>query len=594
MLMLPQLTPLAKGSQSAVNLLGLNLTGSPQDVSDGYSALEWAWTQNMDTVQQPLLRRREKRKLVGRVVKPNGIAALDKLAFVDGVKFYYNGYYWGDLQDSFKHMVGMGSDIVIFPDKVIFSTTEETFRPMEQTNVTAGTVTVTLARADGTPYTGYTVGTEPPANPVNGQLWLDTGEDPIVMKTWSEFTGMWVDEYTTCVAVEAEGIGTGLKVDDAVEVSGLNEDSLNGTWVLLAAETDKIVYTGIIRQQLTQQTAVTVARTTPDMDFVIEHNNRLWGCSSEKHEIYASALGDATNWRRYAGISTDSYAVTVGSPGPFTGAAVVNSSVCFTKEDCIHKIYGTMPANFQMSVDHYRGVENGSGDSIVRINELVYYKSRFDICAYDGAEVAGRGQKLGPKPWKNAVAGRNDRRLFVSMQDASDTWHLMVYDTENGTWMREDDTHALGFASLLTETFMLTADGEIWALRSGEYADNAYMIGTDYIVASQEETDAEMPWILRTGPLAARYANNKRLGKIQMLVTLDEGATMTVSVKKDNEAWETAMTVETEAGNGGRRYTLPIYPRRCDRLEIELSGTGGVMIHNINWQLEQGSEYGRT
>ncbi|MBR4457582.1 MAG: hypothetical protein IKS31_01350 [Clostridia bacterium] len=607
--MLPTLQPFQKASQTAVNLQGLNLTGTPQDASGGYNALEWEWTQNTDTVQAPIVRRREKRILVGQLEKPNGIAALDKLAFVDGEKFYYNGYYWGDLEDSPKTMIGMGSRLVIFPDKVIFDTTEESpvgysFTPMEQENVTSGDVTVTLARADGTPYTDYETGTTPPENPENGDLWLDTSGSPIVMKSWSEYTGMWVDEYTTCVSVQAAGIGTGLRQDDAVEVSGLQAQELNGTWILLSASANSIVFTGIIAEQLVQSGQVTVKRSVPDMDYVIEHNNRLWGCSSANHEIYACALGDPTNWRRYAGISTDSYAVTVGSPGPFTGAAVVNSNVCFFKEDCIHKIYGTMPSNFQMTVDHYRGCEDGSAGSIVRINELVYYKSRFDVCAYDGAEVAGRGQAIGPRQWRNAVAGRNDRRLYISMQDTTrktlqdpdGTWELLVYDTETGYWMREDGTHALGFASLLTETFMLTADGNVWALRSGEYADNAYMIpyGTqgagEIVIRATEETDADIPWLLRTGWIAARYSNNKRIGKIQMLVGLDTGAAMTVKVRKDNENWETAMSITAD---GTRRYTLPIYPRRCDRLEIELSGTGGVMLYGMSWQIEAGSEYGR-
>ena len=581
---LPYLSELGRQQQSSLSMRGLNLTGT---VGNG----EWSWTQNTDTRLAPMTRRREKRIRVGQLGTPNGLCALNALCFVDGSSLYYNGYRYSDaLEDSRKTMVPMGSDIVIFPDRKIFSTVTLQLRDMDVRNETTGAVTVTLARPDGTAYTGYTASATAPENPEHGDLWLDLNESPAVMKSWSNYTGMWVDEYTTCVAVQATGIGAGLKADDAVEVSGLEQADLNGTWQLLMAEDNRIVFNGMVTAQRTQTATVTVKREAPEMDFVIEHNNRLWGCSSESHEIYACALGDATNWRRYLGISTDSYAVTVGTPGPFTGAAVVNSCVCFFKENCIHKIYGTMPANFQMTVDHYRGVEKGSGQSLVRVNERVFYKSVFDVCCYDGTEVQGVSQALGLGPWRNAVSGANDRRLYISMQDGEDEWHLLTYDVETGYWMREDGTHALFFASHLTETFMLTDDGGLWALRSGEYARSAHMIGPDFVVEATEETDAEVPWMLRTGWIGISMPNNKHIGKIQLMVELDTGAAMTVRVRKDNEDWGNGITY---AGNDGRRYTLPIWPRRCDRLMIELSGTGGMKIINMSWLIEYGSEYGR-
>lgn len=596
--MLPSLSAPMRNQQMAIQLGGLNLT---ETLADG----EWSWTQNIDTAMLPIVRRREKRIQVAQLAKPNGICALDRLCFVDGTRFYYDGYYYGDLTDSWKTMIPMGSDICIFPDKVIFNTVERTFRSMEQENtISSGTVEIRLAQADGSSWGEYETGDTAPANPQHGDHWLDTSESPAVMKTWSDYTNMWVDEYTICVAVEAPGIGHGLKLDDAVEVTGLTGaglEALCGTWQLLAVGEDRIVYTGVITEETTQDAAahpVTVKRSTPDMDFIIEHNNRLWGCSSENHEIYACALGDATNWRRYAGISTDSYAVTVGSPGEFTGAAVVNSSVCFFKENCIHKIYGTQPGNFQATVDHYRGVETGSGKSVVRLNELVYYKSVFDVCCYNGTEVAGISQALGVTVWRRAVSGVNGSRLYISMQDDTDTWHLLTYDTGSGAWMREDGTQALGFASCLTETFMLAADGGLWALRTAEYAKNTFMAGDDYthigpedVFVAREETDGEVPWLLRTGEIMARLPNNKHIGKIQILTELPAGTSLTVRVKKDNENWETVFQAQER---DERRYTLPIYPRRCDRLMIEMTGTGPVKIYNLSWLIEGGSEYGRA
>lgn len=80
-----------------------------------------------------------------------------------------------------------------------------------------------------------------------------------------------------------------------------------------------------------QTNAVTLERKAPKLDYVVECNNRLWGCSSEENEIYACKLGDATNWNCFAGLATDSYTVSVGSDGPFTGAAVQLGYVLFLR-----------------------------------------------------------------------------------------------------------------------------------------------------------------------------------------------------------------------------------------------------------------------
>lgn len=583
MLKLPYMNRLNRSQSVTVNLQGLNLTGT---LADG----EWEYTQNMDAAMAPIIARREKRVLVGKLDKPNGMLATDKLCFVDGKKFYYNGFYYGDVEDSPKQMVAMGSRICIFPDKVYFDTESYSFTPMEQKNTTTGEVTVELARGDGTPYEDYTTGQEEPEEPAAGQMWLDTSGSVAVMKTWAESTGMWVEEATTYVCVRAQGIGVGLKADDAVTVEGILGVDLDGDWILSTVEDDLIVYTGIIEEPQQQTETVTVSRKCPDMDYVVEMDNRLWGCSSENHELYACALGDPTNWRRYAGLSTDSYAVTIGTPGNFTGAAVVNSSVIFTKEHCIHKVYGTMPSNYQTEVDHYRGAERGSGASLVRVNELLYYKSVFDMCVYDGTQVVSISGRLGREKFMNGVAGYNDRRVYFGVQDKSGNHHLLVYDTTNGLWMREDDVHVLAFAQCQTETFMLTAEGEVWALRAGEYAKDFFMLGSDYKVEATEESDKDIRWCLRTGELLAGLPNNKHISKIQIMLELGENASAMVRIRKDNEAWQTAMHITAAAK---RRHTLPIYPKRCDRLQVEIAGVGDVKVMGMSRMVEAGSEYGR-
>ena len=577
----PYLQQRGRNRSITTDFRGLNLS---QGIGDG----EWAWMQNMDTREYPAVARRQKRVHVATLNKPNGLCATDRLCFVDGVKFYYNGFYYGDVEDSEKTLVPMGAKIAIFPDKKLFDTTTLSFTDMEQKNVSSGTVRVTLAKGDGTPYGEYTEGDTAPENPENGQLWLDTSGDAPVMKTWSEAQGLWVAEATTYVLVSATGLGQGLKALDGVTVSGLEESGLNGDWILTDAGPDYILFTGILQKALTQAGEVRVERTCPEMDFVVEKDNRLWGCSSADHEIYCCKLGDPTNWRAYQGVATDSYAVTVGTPGPFTGAAVSGSAVIFFKENCLHRVYGTQPSNFTVYVDNLRGVQQGCHKSAVRVNEYLYYKSVFDVCVYADSEVAGISAALGTESYKNAVAGVCGNRLYLSMEDQEGAWQLLVYDTAAGVWTREDGTHALGFASCLTETFMLRADGELYALLPGEYNKDFFMVGSDYTVYAQEETDEEVSWELRTGEILRELPDHKYIGKIQLYLELDPGARAEVALRRDGGAWE---KVQELSGGDQRRCTLPIYPRRCDRMEIRLTGVGHVRLVNWSKYVGYGSEY---
>lgn len=577
----PYLQQRGRNRSITTDFRGLNLS---QGIGDG----EWAWMQNMDTREYPAVARRQKRVHVATLNKPNGLCATDRLCFVDGVKFYYNGFYYGDVEDSEKTLVPMGAKIAIFPDKKLFDTTTLSFTDMEQKNVSSGTVRVTLAKGDGTPYGEYTEGGMAPENPENGQLWLDTSGDAPVMKTWSEAQGLWVAEATTYVLVSATGLGQGLKALDGVTVSGLEESGLNGDWILTDAGPDYILFTGILQKALTQAGEVRVERTCPEMDFVVEKDNRLWGCSSADHEIYCCKLGDPTNWRAYQGVATDSYAVTVGTPGPFTGAAVSGSAVIFFKENCLHRVYGTQPSNFTVYVDNLRGVQQGCHKSAVRVNEYLYYKSVFDVCVYADSEVAGISAALGTESYKNAVAGVCGSRLYLSMEDQEGAWQLLVYDTAAGVWTREDGTHALGFASCLTETFMLRADGELYALLPGEYNKDFFMVGSDYTVYAQEETDEEVSWELRTGEILRELPDHKYIGKIQLYLELDPGARAEVALRRDGGAWE---KVQELSGGDQRRCTLPIYPRRCDRMEIRLTGVGHVRLVNWSKYVGYGSEY---
>lgn len=98
--------------------------------------------------------------------------------------------------------------------------------------------------------------------------------------------------------------------------------------------------------------------------------NRLWCCSSENNEIYCCKQGDERNWQAYSdGISTDSWAMTCGKEGKFTGIATRGDSVIFFKENYALKIYGTKPSNFTLAEYNVPGVEIGSEKALSTLTQ---------------------------------------------------------------------------------------------------------------------------------------------------------------------------------------------------------------------------------
>ena len=379
--------------------------------------------ENVTSERYPLMAPRSPRAKLYTLQNPGGLCAKTALAWTENGKLYYGGEAVADVSEGEKTFVSMGAWLIVFPDGVRYNTADGTVDAIGQKNVTDGTVNFTLCEADGTAYSDYTVSETEPEDTT--KYWLCTGSDPHCLKKYSAATKLWNTIPTTYVMISAAGIGKNLAEGDTVTVSGVLDSvgaDLNGEMLLQQAADDAVVVVGFLDETASQTDAVTLERKAPKLDYVVECNNRLWGCSSEENEIYACKLGDATNWNCFAGLATDSYTVSVGSDGPFTGAAVQLGYVLFFKENCLHKVYGSKPSNFQVSMTACEGVQPGSAKSLCMVGSTLYYKADHGVMAYDGSVPESVSAALGGVYYQNAVAGTERGRLYLSMQDAAESW----------------------------------------------------------------------------------------------------------------------------------------------------------------------------
>lgn len=498
----------------------------------------------------PLLASRGKRRLYRKLEEPGGIFSWRGLCWVDGTGFYFDGVKRGDVSKGQKVFASMGPYIVVFPDKCYYNVNTQQFGSLE--SKWSGS---RLEFKGGQLYGGDKAANTIKCSGIDWTKWFHEG-DAVTVSGCTKHT----DNNKTVIIRE---------------IAGEELRFYENTFTLDGAE-GTAAYT--------EAGALKIERTVPDLKWVFENENRLWGCTDST--IYASKQSDIFNWNNTGdGLASDAWTLTPESAGYFAGAHSYKGYATFFKEEQISKIYGSMPSNYQATGSATLGLAEGSGRSLAIAGETLFYHGRTGIMAYTGGVPRNVSAELGLGNFKNAVAGTDGLKYFVSMEDADGKWGLYVYDTRQGLWHKEDETHALGFARWDGNLYCLNDKGEIWILSA-----------LAQLPADTQEEEA-VSWEAEFGDFTEQEPNKKRITKLQLRLELDEGATVQVLMQFDSDGrWQ---RVGAAIGQGAKRsYYLPIVPRRADHYRLKLTGTGGCRIYSLSIETSTGSQmrstYGRN
>ena len=581
---------------------------------------------NMSGDQYPSLTLRKKRGILSLDAEGNtpvpltGIHGRDQLVFIRGSQVFYNFVPVQGLTVSTdesmlpKKIVSFGAYVCIWPDRVYFNTIDQTdsgsMGRAWSSTVTGAGISMIMCRGDGTDMTNIEVSDNPPESPANGDLWLDTSGDNDVLKQWGAATGEWVEVATTFVKISGTGIGAGLKEYDAIEIYGLEGkaaldeklkaqiEALNGSMIVYFVNDNYIVVSGLLSQAVEttdlENNTVSAGIEVPDLDFICESNNRLWGCKygllngQVVNEIKASKLGDFRNWNCYMGVSTDSYTASVGTDGPFTGAITQRGYPVFFKENCIHRVSGQTPSSFSIQTTIARGVQRESWRSLAVVSENIYYKARTGVMVYDGNMPQPVSENLGEMLYYDARAGVLGDKYYISMCDAEGNYTLFNYDTRYGTWYKEDATQALGFGTVDDELYFIDeVNNRICSVKGtpmngtdGQEADMDWsatfdLVGVGYISSGYYDNPA-------------RIRNGKYLSMFKIRMSLAQDAWMKLWILYDNDSdWS---LLGERSGTSLQTFVLPVVPKRCDHLRVKLTGHGGVKIYDLSRIMEVGGD----
>ena len=556
---------------------------------------------NMTSRYFPMLSPRKKRGLVATLSKPQGILDKEDLWWIDDRKLYRNGkeipLTEGFLTDTPKSIVKMGAYIVIFPDKVWVKVDNDGF--IEYGNLenfygiaVGEKVTFSISDQSGNDITWHDAKYYEENDPKDGDYQLNVSESgKASLKVYSATTSIWTSVTSTYMQISADGIGKGFEADDGIKiicnsnkgsfgnifVNDEGEDKYSVSTYIVSRTDNSITIPGIYYDAETERTDILleVKRYVPSMSYVTECFNRLWGCSDDGHEIYCSKLGDIKNWNSFRGNSTDSWAVTVGSDGVFTGAITYGGYPMFFKEDSFIKIAVSSTGAHQTKETACRGVQKGSGNSLSILNEVLYYKSASCICGYNGGLPYSISDDLGDDRYYDAVAGSFGDYYYISMRGDDGKYGMFVFDVKNGMWCKEDDTQVLHFCRYLDELYFIDSNGNLKAI------DGMFKYGNSI-------REGDFNWYVESGVIGYASPDNKYVAKVNIRLTLELGTNVDFYLQYDsNGEWVHMFNM---SGKGTRSFAVPIIPRRCDHFKYRIMGKGDCKIHSVTKTIEEGSE----
>ena len=549
---------------------------------------------NMSTKDYPFISTRPLRGKSVKLNNPLGLMDKEDLVWVDTVvsnnvetvKLFINGTAktTPTLAKSTKTLYKMGSFIIIFPDKVWYNTKDDTSGSMEASKEYTNT-SITMSQVNSK---GENITIDGQAS--DGHYKINTTDGKTTLMVYSATTKMWANVATTYFKIAATDIGANFEKGDGVKITVdmtgitwdrgqyifVNDDG-NGlrsnNFTITDKGTDYIIVVGLLDQATRTFTfpSLKVERKTPDMSHICECQNRLWGCSTDGHEIYASKLGDCKNWNCFAGISTDSWAATVGSDGVFTGAFAYMGYPIFFKEDSLLKVSISAYGAHSYKEIECRGVQEGSERSLVLLNELLYYKGTDSVCVYDGNFPQSISDALGAERYTDAIgAGMNDR-YYLSMKDSNNTNMMFVYDAFANLWSKEDGLHP---------KFITKHDADIYYIDQDDYLYTIFgSVGTK---------EDKIPWFVETGNIGYLLPDRKYLARMNIRMNLYFGSHASFYVNYDSsDKWEFVFDM---SGKGTASFAVPIRPHRCDHFKLKIVGSGEAKLLSITKEYEEGSD----
>lgn len=386
----------------------------------------------------------------------------------------------------------------------------------------------------------------------------------------------------------------GLKEGDAVTISGCTtEPSNNKTAIIREIKGDQEStsfrfsdYCFKIPEDADSymESNVKIERRVPDMDFMFECNNRLWGAKGKT--IYASKLGDPTNWYFFDGLSIDSWSIDTQSKGDIIGGWG-DYYPYFLREDGMTIVCGSVPSGYQCyEKSAVPGLKKGEERSIAHAGAYTLWLSREGMVLFgnDTCQI----MKDVFRDWnlndmKAISAGT--KAYFLCWTEKEHNYEMdhviFCFDSRTGLWEKQDGAR---YSELCYDGGVLYG-----VLPAEERSDIDILDGSTEL---QENDETEVRSYVQFGDFYSDTENRKATDLLLLRLEIAPQAELNVYIKYDSSV-EYELLETINGGDNGiskRTIDIPITPRRCDHYHIMLRGCGQWTMFAMSRNVRTGSE----
>lgn len=460
---------------------------------------------NISLDEFPALTPRKAKKVIRTLTDPKAMFSFNnKLMYIDGTDLYFDGVKKGSVSRGEKQIVAITDRIIIFPDKLCYDVSDGQLTGLEESYTSSGTVTFKQN------------------------------------------------------SITVTGNNFNFKDGDAIEISGCKETKNNISVVIKSVDGKVLNFNDNTFTEASETAAITFKRSVPDMDYIAEYNNRIWGCKG--NTIYASKLGDPYNFNVFNGLSTDSYSVDVGSQGEFTGIAAYTNQIVFFKENCIHKLMGSKPSNYSIVTSIAPGVAKGCAKSLCNISDTIFYKAGSGIMAFTGNIPEVISGELGSEKYVGAVAGADSQKYYICLEKMDGGKELMIFDPDKGLWIKEGNVDVIDFAY---------HNGHL------RYIDRA---DKKIYSCNHDEIKERFDWFREFAETEENTVYKKGYMRLYIDADCEPDSEVRIQVNYDRKGWQ---TVYNGMYNSRKIIRVPLMPDRCSICSFRIEGRGFAKIKSL-------------
>ncbi len=536
-------------------------------------------------------------KDISVILKNGGVAwSNGKYIGYKGIAYSINQ---GTTQQSPVRLLSMDTKIIEFPNNVYLDTAalDKGVQPLG-VSVTLNNDSdgnkpyITMCDRDGTVLEGVSVSKTEPEDTEKYKYWVDISQSTPSVKVYSSAQALWVNYSTVYARLYGVDINS-IRKGDVVRIT-LNGDKLDGfddefyyVYETLSDDNYKgsVVISQLVQDKKELSQDVVISREIPDFDYVTVASNRVWGCKfgtdkngKQVNQIYASALGDPTNWYVFQNTSEDSYYLTLGDDTEFTGAVALGGYPYFFKENGIYEIYGSYPAAYQLISYEQQGCESGSDKSIAVVDGDIFFKSPMGICVFSNGVVSQISKPLGDVVYHNAVGGGTCGEYYVSMLDENNNSATFVFSTLYSLWIKLNNE--------MYKQFCCDKAGTVLAIKNDNTIASFGRMKTNMQGTLSNGKEDELEWIAETGPIDYSYPDRKYISNIVIRAIVEADAVLDVYIQYDSSGvWCHCGTLR---GNGTPQSSkLTITPQSCDHYAYKFIGSSGASVISVANEIEQ-------